>query len=430
MSMSLCGKYSGRSGGPATVTGSSCLVSPIFRLLVVLLLLSAPACSRDRPDSSGAPSDEVGDPADQGGVAPWRAGEGLSLTPEPILSIGAVEGAPDYQFQDVRGAIRLPDGSIVVADRGAQHLQWYDASGRYLRTLGGRGEGPGEFRGLLSVFAHGDSVVAFDERLQRVSVFSPEGEFTRSFQIPTAPGLLKGVFRDGSSLLAFVLGEEVQAREEGYRRHVRATFHLGPQGEILDTLPPFPDREEILTIRPPAGGRSGGVALGPSPFGKETSFAAFGNRFAVGTQDRPEIQVFDADGTLRSTVRWQGGDRAVTGEVLEKHRDYQLGQADSPEARRRVHAWLDGEVYPDSLPSHKALFFDPSGNLWVEDYWFWGSGPARWQVFDPGGRQLGSVGFPDRFLVFEIGEDYVLGKGWDELEVEYVLMYGLVPGGG
>ena len=225
------------------------------------------------------------------------------------------------------------------------------------------------------------------------------------------------------------MGEEVD-RREGYRRPVRATFHLGPEGEIQDTLPPFPGREEILTVMPATGGGRGGVALGPPPFGKETVFAVFQNRFAVGTQDRREIQVFDAHGVLGSTVRWEGGDRAVTEEVLERHRSYELGQADSPETRRRIQGWLDEEVYPDSLPAHKAIHFDPAGKLWVEDYWFWGSGPVSWQVFDTDGRRLGSVRFPDRFLVYEIGEDYVLGKGWDELEVEYVRLYGLVPGSG
>jgi len=32
---------------------------------------------------------------------------------------------------------------------------------------------------------------------------------------------------------------------------------------------------------------------------------------------------------------------------------------------------------------------------------------------------------PPRFNPIEIGADYVLGIGWDELEVEYVRMYAL-----
>ena len=36
-------------------------------------------------------------------------------------------------------------GTVYVFDEQAQHVQVYDAEGVYVETLGGRGEGPGEF---------------------------------------------------------------------------------------------------------------------------------------------------------------------------------------------------------------------------------------------------------------------------------------------
>ena len=53
-----------------------------------------------------------------------------------------------------------------------------------------------------------------------------------------------------------------------------------------------------------------------------------------------------------------------------------------------------------------------------------------WQGFGRDGKPAGSFLVPGRFRVFEIGRDYVLGKWWDELDVEHVQLYALTPSGG
>ena len=47
-------------------------------------------------------------------------------------------------------------------------------------------------------------------------------------------------------------------------------------------------------------------------------------------------------------------------------------------------------------------------------------------MFDADGRMLGLVETPEIVTVFEIGEDYILGEGTDDLGVEYVRVWGLV----
>lgn len=46
-------------------------------------------------------------------------------------------------------------------------------------------------------------------------------------------------------------------------------------------------------------------------------------------------------------------------------------------------------------------------------------------MFDPQGRWLGQVKTPARFLVFDIGADYIAGKAIDDLDVEHVRVYAL-----
>lgn len=393
---------------------------PKFPRLIPCLLLALYSCGSEAPQEG---STERQFPIPEA-VRPdrWAQG-GKALTEDPILNIGSLDGAPQYQFENVRGAVRLTDGSIVVADRGTQTLRWYDASGNHRLTAGGRGEGPGEFSGLLSLFTREDTVVAFDERLQRVSVFSSDGTFVRSFPIRTRPGLMKGIFEDGSIMLANVLSDRNEATE-GLRRVTRASFHLSSDGEILDSLPSFPDREEVIRSMSTGGGTA--VMSVPPAFGKETSISVHGDRFAVGDQTKAEIMVYGMAGEPRVSIAWEEMDRTVTDELLARHRAYQLDKAANPEDQRRIRQMLDQETYPDLLPAHGKIIFDPQGNLWVEPFQLPDQEAIPWMVFDPEGRGLGTISLPGSFVALEIGSDYVLGVAWDELDVQHVQLYGLV----
>src|SRR5690606_16751817 len=64
-----------------------------------------------------------------------------SLSDEPLLRIGVVSGDEPYQMHDVRDAVRLPDGRIVVAHQGARQVRVYAPDGRFLIASGGDGDG-------------------------------------------------------------------------------------------------------------------------------------------------------------------------------------------------------------------------------------------------------------------------------------------------
>lgn len=60
----------------------------------------------------------------------------------------------------------------------------YDRNGQLLRSIGQKGEGPGDFRGLWSVRYHQGVLYAFDTMSERVSLFAPNGDFLRSLPVP------------------------------------------------------------------------------------------------------------------------------------------------------------------------------------------------------------------------------------------------------
>lgn len=93
---------------------------------------------------------------------------------EPLVDIGAADD-PDQELYQVSGAVRLSDGTIVVADGGSARLRCYDAAGRHLADAGRRGSGPGEFRYIgAMVAADGDSVLVLNG-LERIHVYDARG---------------------------------------------------------------------------------------------------------------------------------------------------------------------------------------------------------------------------------------------------------------
>ena len=80
------------------------------------------------------------------------------------------------------------------------------------------------------------------------------------------------------------------------------------------------------------------------------------------------------------------------------------------------------------MPVFSAVKADALNYLWVEVYQLPGEERpgSLWTVVDPEGRGLGYVELPaEGQWIYEIGEDYVLVRSWDELDVERVQLWSL-----
>lgn len=92
------------------------------------------------------------------------------------LVIGTDLSNPDAVLYQPRGIAVGPDGTIFVADGGANNIKMFDANGTYLKTLGREGQGPGEFSFISSITVAGDNLVIRDSRNSRYSVWTLDGE--------------------------------------------------------------------------------------------------------------------------------------------------------------------------------------------------------------------------------------------------------------
>jgi hypothetical protein len=104
------------------------------------------------------------------------ADESWQLADSPAIDIGIAEGNETDELAGASGSVRLPDGRIVIGNSGTSELRIFDGNGIFLRSIGRKGEGPGEFLGALQLVALSDtSFAVFDQGNQRLSVFDTTG---------------------------------------------------------------------------------------------------------------------------------------------------------------------------------------------------------------------------------------------------------------
>jgi len=361
----------------------------------------------------------------------WAEGQGWHLSPDPVLSIGAVDAEPEYQLFGVRTITRLSDGTIVLSNAGSREIRWYDRRGRFLRSAGSEGSGPGEFTALgwLGVLP-GDSVVAFDDRLRRLSLFAPDGTFIRS-SVPQAegkPGMEYPVFMasmEDGSLLAFGRVLQVEGMTEGPLRVPMVLYRFSLDGTLLDSLGAYYGWESRVVIRRSA--QSVAMTIGNRPFGLNTTLTAWGDRYVVGTPTSFELDVYGLDGSLLAIARLLRDNAPVTAADIEAYKSLVLENIEDANDRRARRQELDDYDYPAQAPAFESpILADAQGHLWVPEFSVRDDQGMTWQVFGPDYRLLGAVRTPERFTPRYIGDDVVLGVWQDELDVEYVRGYSLI----
>jgi hypothetical protein len=342
----------------------------------------------------------------------------------PIMSLGTVGGPPESQFYRVRGVVRLEDGRVVVANRGSSEIRLYGPDGRWIRSMGGEGDGPSEFRYVSGVqLLPPDTILVSDARGPRVTLFTADGVLVESRRLASP----NNQFRPPDHRLpdGHWLDLTPSSEIEGYQRR-RNTYVTWTEGDAATDTVLAHDGLEYLIYTRYRGDQYIGTGAVPVPFGGQDLTGIGPGRVALSDGQAYEIAVAELDGR-EFRVRRASERRRVTREEVTRFVDDYVARY--PRARQReVRDRFDDVTPPSHMPTHSALAFDPAGNLWVESYRLpWDDdSPRTWSVFDPDGRWLGDLVLPDGLRVYEIGEDYVAGVETDEMGVEYVRLYGVV----
>jgi len=348
-----------------------------------------------------------------------------------MLTIGGAQRGTEHELFRVSGGTVLEDGTVVVSNGGTQELRYFDSSGTYLTSGGREGEGPGEFSSLSLVGPfNGDSILAWDQRQRRFSVFGPNGVFARSFRLP---GTLMigatpvGVLSDGRPVVRTIeLGVADPTATSGIERRPSTFSVLDPSGQVEVEVGPFPGSEVSLVF-----GASGASAF-PVVLGRGLHATARGTSIAVGTDDEYSIRTYTGDGSLLRVVRQMRDPLPVQPGDFDRATPLPNRPSSPPSPMKaRFEANFAQMPRHSTFPAfgsstpRSSLRLDQAGNLWVQEYLPpWGEGTS-WQIFDSEGSLLGRLDLAEGITWLDAGSDWILTRVTDDLGVESVVLYQL-----
>lgn len=398
--------------------------APCRSVVLTLAAVTASACAADREQAPHSVArDSAGVTIVESTLAAWNADEAWTISGEPLLDIGVVDGAAEYQLYRASSAVRLSDGRVVIANSGTNELRFYDPEGKHLATVGRSGEGPGEFRDLQRVWIlPGDSLLAYDFLPSRLSLFSPDGEFIRSQHFASPDGrqiLIRGPLNDGSIIAAGAPIWSSPGSTSGVVRDSVPYYRYDPLGAVQHTLGLFPSAE-VFRIVTGDNWRLTGV-----PFARAPVTAVAGNAFHFGPASTYEWYTYSAKGELERVVRLSVPPRAVTADDIDQYRRERLELAEREGTRPSMERMLSVLPFPSTMPPYDRAIADSEGNVWMSDYTTTRHDSDTWRVFSPDGVFLGRVDAPAQLEVIQIGMDFILAHWSDDMEVEHIRMYAL-----
>lgn len=300
---------------------------------------------------------------------------------------------------------------MVIGNSGTSQLRTYGTDGRLVSHAGRHGRGPGEFSGINWVgLLPGDSIIAFDLRHQRFSVWSPAGAFARMFTSQAPPGPVRpiGVFADGSILIVREGGYDPRAGAGVVRDSMRA-LRMSSTGQVTPISGSFPGAEWLIYEHPYS------FRATQLPFGRTGHMAVVGKHFVHGSSDAGTLTVYDQSGRRVRTLEVAAPGRSPSRKEITAF----LDEIQDPAERSALARHYRGGA-GDGAPVLTALKGDAEGNVWVRTAPPAGGDSVTWMVLTAGGERAGTVRMHTGWLPLDIRRNTLLLRESDANGVQSV----------
>lgn len=354
----------------------------------------------------------------QGDQSTYDAMPRLALTPAVEICAG-LDDLP-CQFVNAMIVAAAQDGRVAVADMMGE-LREFDAEGRFLRNVGGRGGGPGEYRALVAAgYDDAGRIVVLDQAGMRVQRFDSAGAMDGSANAPMVPGLI------GASVV----------------RGQVALFALPGASAVGDTVavqvllvdPATGDTASLPTLPEPALGTGDGSMFDIPPLftvmPQERWGVSTDGALLLADGGRLRIVRRDADGGApRVLVELAVAPHPVTAAELEAEKASHLEAAArmNPTVSLTLREALDRAAAsaPRSHPMVSRLVVLDDGTILTREGMPPGADSARWNVFGAEGKPIGYLLIPADARIEAGRLERMLVVIPDEDDVPRVVWYGV-----
>jgi hypothetical protein len=363
-------------------------------------------------------------------------------------SIGVADGAEEYMLGEISDIALGRDGSLYVFDRQVPTIRQYDAQGKFLRTIGRRGAGPGEYRSASGLAAMPDGrLLLWDTGNWRINVYSAKGDVLTQWTTPS------GMSGGGTAMYS----RAIMVDTSGWVITRKTIFDVR---DIMNRptiwLRYRPDGTPMDTIHAPASPRVMGNLSASTERSRVTDEVPFAPKRIVvmsplgyliaGYPDRYAFEIHEPGRpvvSVRRDVKAAPVSRAERAEARRKSEE---------RMRRTDPTWSwNGPEIPDVKPLYADIQVGLDGRIWVavipevsprvgNSSGGGGVGPsgrrpppqlesgepprpALYDVFEPDGPYIGQVQVPARVSSVVRRGDQVWGIAWDADDVPRIKRY-------
>jgi len=321
---------------------------------------------------------------------------------------------------------RLLNGGQAVYSDGARNRLIFahpDSSG--WRSVGGPGEGPGEFRGIRAIWRCGGDTLVVRSGLSGAQLFTIEGQYARSIVDPRIRGGGLGVSSDCGR---FALMSPMSASEQNLMADSLTYGWYDPAAGSLAASIRIPiARRQVISFY-------GEEVPAAVPFENDAILAVADSLMYSGSASIPAIRTFDPAGLLIRIARWQAHPQALTDDDRSRYERMrmELDTLQGPGASDRVPR-LDAFELPKVKPLMSRLISGGGGDLWIQKYpSYWegfesshtaASDEVEWWVMDSSGKILGSVAAAPQTRILDVRSGSVLTVRPDRMGVPIVRVH-------
>jgi hypothetical protein len=358
-------------------------------------------------------------------------GDAESWTLRPEMRIGSVDG-PDA-LSLVGGVEVDARGRLFVLQPREAMIRVFDAEGRELESIGGRGGGPGEFQTPVRMGWRMDTLWVLDPSSHRIS-FWHDGTLAGTMRIEGVDFGTKYTLAYPIAFLedgAFLVAAVPRTDPNGHRLARDApVVRVGPDGarETLLAVLRATDRPVLNT---PAGSR---ISFSYQPFDDSTVLRV--------SPDGKRVVLVERSAPL------SGEPSSFTVLSLDAFGDTIFGRAVSYRPQRLTRDVVEGVIripdpallsrYPSLAAARDAIrsairipaWQPPVSEVLVgRDHTLWlrladrGTGSVEWLVLDEQGSALGRLVLPPTLQILQAQRTQVWGVIHDEFDVPFVVRY-------
>lgn len=351
-------------------------------------------------------------------LTPARTGAQAKWTLRETLRIGGAESGPEM-FVQTRSIDADSKGRILVYDRQTQDIRMFGPDGKFIRTIGRVGSGPGEMRNAEGmVIDRNGKIWVRDAANARFTIFNAEGEFEKNWTMKFcwSQGIWhpqpnrQGRIIDYDCVVPPGGGRSMGYAVVGYRVDASGVDTLGSRPECgtkeLSEAGTWVTRSEKATMY-----RS--IPWAPFPIGV---LGPTGETWCAPNSARYEIMRFG--GASKDTVRIARTVPVVP--VSKNERDSVIATFES-----KGPSGLDFGRIPRTKPAIERIIVDDQGRPWVRRTD--AKGAVAFDVFSTGGQLIATLELGARrsptHLPFVVRGDNIYMVVLDEDDVQHVVRF-------